>query len=193
MNIFIAIIQITGFLFAFFVLLTFLPWMISLNGNIAAKDKNISAEGKIKVGSKRFGIAGTTQSKIQFGPFQNPWFQISVKKKAKQRKQLVKKGRSEKKPAMPFIHSAVKTLHWDQFALCGDFGLKNPADTGIIYGGIQACKGLIRSPKIHLDITPVFTHRLHTDLTGSLRFRCIPAVLVWNLTKTYLHFRSKKG
>lgn len=174
-------------------ILSFLPWMISLNGNIIARDEKFSAHGKIHVGSKKFGIAGTTERKIHIGPFQNPWFRITVKKKSKQGEKPKKILRSGKNSPMPFVRPALNSLQWNQVALSGDFGLKNPADTGIIFGGIQACKGWIRSPKIHLDITPVFSHRLYTDLTGSFRFRCIPAVLVWNLSKTYLHFRSKKG
>lgn len=173
-------------------LISLLPWKVSLNGNIVLKGTVISTCGAVKLGTKRFGILVIPPKSIHFGPFHNPWFSFSRKKKAAKRKPM-KKTKSKRTSSIKFLRPAFRAMHWDQFALTGKLGFKSPADTGIVYGGIQAVRGWVPSNRIQLDIQPVFTHQQDTDLTGSIRFRLVPAVLAWNLTKTYFNFGAQKG
>lgn len=173
-------------------LISLLRWKISLDGTVKLKGTSISSNGVVKFGSGRFGFALVPQKFISVGPYQKPWFQFSIKKTSPDKKPQ-EKPTMKKRSLYKFIRPSLKTFRWEVFSLTGNLGFKNPADTGIVFGGIQALRGWICTKRIQLDIQPRFTHHMDTELTGTLKFSLVPARLAWNLTKTYLHFRSQKG
>ena len=195
MTVFVGILQLLGLIASAVFLFCLFPWRISFNGHIVLKESHFSSNGKVTLGTSRFGFMIKPSKYISFGTFGNPWLRFSAQKKSKFETKIPKKENSKmgKKSLLKFIRPALKTFRWEVFSLTGNLGLKSPADTGIVFGGIQAVRGWIRTNRIQLDIQPVFTHKTDTDLTGSLQFSLVPVRLAWNLTKTYLHFRFQKG
>ena len=193
MSIVFLLLQIfCGLLFVLF-FISILPWKISLDGNLVLKETIISTKGVVKFGTNQFGLSVLPSKIISLGPYQNPWFQFSIKKSRRTQTKLDDTTKRKKFLSIKYMKPAIKSLQWNQFDLTGKLGFKNSAHTGIVFGGLQALNGSIVSSRFTFNIRPLFTHQLDTALTGSICFKLIPVLLVWNLTKTYFNFSFQKG
>ena len=107
------------------------------------------------------------------------------KQKSKARR---KDGRGRRWAARPgrVIRSApdllvglLKPIHLERFKVDADIGLEDPADTGHLFGLIQALDAVRPRPRaISIDVRPDFTGpRASGEVFAALRF--IPAAFVW--------------
>lgn len=83
------------------------------------------------------------------------------------------------------VGDLVRSFRFEQLSLRLHVGTGDPADTGILYGRVQAAMPALRAvPRAHLALEPDFDRRVAHG-SGQLALRAVPLRLLWSLG-TYL-------
>ena len=190
------------FVLGVLVILLICPVQIRVKGNLKFQESTLDGSARLLLGySKRgIGIDIIPAKIISFGKYDKPLFVKALKREVKDKKHekpdKLKKSFREKYPSlkkMPvrqLIKSILKSIRWEEFSLNGKLGLSNPMQTGIIFGMLNAFKGLVKPKKYKLALKPAFSNKLHTNIAGTVHFRFSPLITAIQAVITYFKYRK---
>ncbi len=190
-------------LLALIIILLALPWRLGFRGTIKSAANDFAISGAGTAGGTSFGLSMTflPARKIQFGPYRQPWFGLTIckdadhpVKKSKAEKRAKKKKKStgmlaQVDQAKAVMGAGVHRIHFNHLAVTGRVGFQNPMQTGLAAGFIQWLK-LILPDRAKVEITPVFVNG-GTDLEASFALRFSPACLALSAGIAYIRARKK--
>jgi len=190
------------FIFSILLIVLTFPVNIRLIGRLKLKESDINGNGRLLLGYRKRGIGIDIfpDKTITIGTYQNPFFIKSLQKNTNTKKdeKNEKKGKSIKEkylsfrkiPAMQLIKSVLESTHWEEFSLKGKLGFSNPMQTGITLGILNTFKGLTNPKKLTLELEPIFSNKLNTDVEGIMHVRLSPLVTVIQAGFTYFKFKN---
>ena len=83
------------------------------------------------------------------------------------------------------VAGIVQSFRFNQLNLQGRVGMRDPADTGMIFGTVQSLQYLF-SNKVHIDVIPDFYQR-RLEYFLSFQLQCVLFVLLWRLFLTVVN------
>lgn len=185
------------FILSVLLIVLILPVRIRLTGRLKLKESDIEGNARLLLGYRRRGIGIDILPKktITLGTYQKPIFVKSLQKNTKKNKNH--KQESEEKyrlfrkiPVMQLIKSVLKLIHWEEFSLKGKLGFSNPMYTGLALGFLNTFKGLVNPQKLILELEPIFSDKLNTDVEGTIHIRLSPLITVIQAGFTYYKFHK---
>lgn len=190
------------FILSVLLIVLILPVRIRLTGRLKLKESDIEGNARLLLGYRRRGIGIDILPKktITLGTYQKPIFVKSLQKNTKKNKNhkqesdeksLKEKYMSFRKiPVMQLIKSVLKLIHWEEFSLKGKLGFSNPMYTGLALGFLNTFKGLVNPQKLILELEPIFSDKLNTDVEGTIHIRLSPLITVIQAGFTYYKFHK---
>ncbi len=183
-----------------FLFIILYPLRIQLIGQLNLEETLMDGYVQLSIGYKSRGIRINIfpNRTISFGSYQKPILLKPLGKKFdKFYYNQSKKSFSFLNNIMSFFRekkisvirkSVFKTIRWEELKIEGQLGLPNPMQTGMIWGYIQALKGIIQPKKLTILLEPVFTPELKTDIQGNVQFYLSPIMTSWQVALAYIKF-----
>ncbi len=181
--------------------LLFLPWRIGARGSLLSENANTIAEGSAVVGTIKCGIQVIFGKgiKIGIGPYEKPCITFKVKtgnKKPDDKVKTKKKKKPDKKKKQfgiglirKMVPVVVRRIHWRKAHLAGTLGLKNPMQTGLIFGLLNTVKTWLPNRGDNIELAPSFLPGQKIDLKGEFILSLSPGVLA--ITMAWVYIRNK--
>lgn len=178
------------------VIVSLTAWRCRLEGNIRFVKDLFTYSGFVALGGKRIGVGLSyrhTSRYLFFGPMNNPWVQMRLRRKRRAEVRRWAKVKSFLKgwkktrtvPVRTLWQQIRASLTWESFGIRGEFGLSDPFVTGQVFGTTMALLNLIPADIQQVQLVPDFTGRkLMIDYHSTFRIR--PAVLAWRMGRAFL-------
>lgn len=168
-----------------------LRWRISLEGKFLY-DKELfeySVHGVVGGELRGVGILKDGERLAFFlGRADAPLLSFTLKGKEKpDKKPSRKKPKKVKKRSLNvlgMISAVRRSLRWHGLDLSGEFGLKDPSQTGKVFGGLTALGNGFLPHRFQLDVQPNFDRQMaNVHCVTAIQFR--PGALAWRVGRAY--------
>ena len=177
------------------VLLLCLRWTVAISGRLNYDEKLVDYSVSGLVGSRRFGV-GVKKDQHSFSVYlggrERKFFSFDLggEKKTKKPEEPSKKSKSRKWRSINYSAMATsvwRSIRWRGVKMDGEFGLRNPAQTGKMFGALMAVGNGLVSHRFHFNIQPNFNRQM-AKISGTTSIQLCPAVLAWRIGKVYFGF-----
>ena len=177
-------------LFSSVLLVLSLRWKVSLSGKLYY-DKNVfDYSVRALLGGRNRGVGVNRDSKrftVFLGRAHSPFFTFSLgdKKKTKA-KQKPKQKKKRLTNLLGIISATKRSIQWGNLELRGEFGLKDPSQTGKLFGGLMAVGNGLFPHRFQLNIQPNFDRQM-ADVNCDTAFQFRPTALAWRVGQAYFN------
>ncbi|MEE2876384.1 MAG: DUF2953 domain-containing protein [Candidatus Neomarinimicrobiota bacterium] len=177
------------------IVLLCLRWTVAISGRLNYDEKLVDYSVFGLVGTERFGIGfekDRDNFTISLGGRQRKLFSFDLSggKKGRKTEKLSTESKPKKSRYLNYLSMAStfrRSVRWKGLKLTGEFGFKNPAWTGKLFGSLMAIGNGLYPRRFHLNIRPNFDKQM-ARMDGTTLIQLCPALLAWRVGKIYFGF-----
>ncbi|HJL74564.1 MAG TPA: DUF2953 domain-containing protein [Candidatus Marinimicrobia bacterium] len=177
-----------------------IPIRVRIQGRIKMSAAALDGDAHLLIGYHKRGLSINIlkQQNLAVGAYTKPLFFVPLKKKSKKLIEPNKEKKSfmqivqklHKIPKRKLLRAVVRSIHWEEFSIAGQLGLKNPMHTGMAFGWMNGLSGIIHTNKLNFAVTPAFKPVLNTYIKGNIHVRLSPLLTALHAGITYFKFRK---
>lgn len=168
---------------------------MAVSGRLNYDEKLVDYSVSGLVGSRNFGVGVEKDQQklsVYLGGRERKFFSFDLSggKKTKKTEELSRKSKSKKRRSVDYpsmVAPIRRSIRWRGLKLNGEFGLKNPAQTGKTFGALMVMGNGLVPHRFHLNIQPNFDREM-ARINGTTSIQLCPALLAWRVGKVYFGF-----